>query len=367
MPLAKLVASRGAGDLQSCLVSAAAVRRGVFAHPPEDKDNPLSRAEYGYLADPADLANYYRARCGARVSHHSALAWEALRDGDRVESVRLSDGTDLSADLWVDATGPEAGLIGPAKPLGLAKSVQFSRSDRGSLGLPATLVESDSAGWRITTQLRGSATQLSVWTGGAGHTFVETERETAWRGNVVAVGQAAAALLPLTVAPMRGLQRDVTRLGELLPVSTDMQVEARAFNAAARADAEHARLFHLALFADIALPDGDYWQGMAERMAPDALPAKLARKLTQYNARAHLVSYDHEPFDAGDWAILHDGVGRRPKRADRLASVAAASDVSARLDALRRGATSVTRKMPTHTSYMTKLLDYLNRRSGTHG
>ncbi|MEL6687928.1 MAG: tryptophan 7-halogenase [Pseudomonadota bacterium] len=42
----KIIANTPKTILQNCLISVAAARAGRFAHPPEDPDNPLSRAEY---------------------------------------------------------------------------------------------------------------------------------------------------------------------------------------------------------------------------------------------------------------------------------------------------------------------------------
>lgn len=198
---------------------------------------------------------------------------------------------------------------------------------------------------------------------GDAFTFAPAIHPAPWTGNAVAVGTAAACLHPLTVAAMRLLLRDVRRLLDLFPVGPDTHVEAGAYNAACTRAAEEAQHYQLAHFADVALPSGPVWDGVAARLAPDTRPSALARKLRQYAERGYLVDYDFEPFDADSWAILHAGLGRRPRRADALAATVPAPEAAAHLRRLAGEVEAVVAKMPPHPVYLAKFLDYLRRRA----
>ena len=364
VPLAKLVAAQDSVDLGNCLLSAAAARRGVFAHPPESGDTPLSSAEYGYLADPRDLARLYRSRCTGRVRMLGGSLADIERESGRVSALRIDDGTRVEADLWVDASGLDASLLG--QPEGDFAPIGASLGEAPSPpGPPTAIVQSDEAGWSVSTPLRTRTlrTRVGAPAMGDAFTFAPAIHPAPWTGNAVAVGTAAACLHPLTVAAMRLLLRDVRRLLDLFPVGPDTHVEAGAYNAACTRAAEEAHHYQLAHFADVALPSGPVWDGVAARLAPDTRPSALARKLRQYAERGYLVDYDFEPFDADSWAILHAGLGRRPRRADALAATVPAPEAAAHLRRLAGEVEAVVAKMPPHPVYLAKFLDYLRRRA----
>ena len=372
VPLSKLVAAQDASqetvELQDCLISAVAARRGVFAHPPEAGHSPLSKAEYGYLADPSDLARYYRSRCWNRVHYVSGRMGSVEREGDRVMALEMADSTRIAADVWIDASGLEAHLAGPSHTI--APKIALAFADiAGRPGPPSCLVQSDNSGWSLSTPLRTRALRLSVGPPGSGTRgsleFAPAIHPAPWTVNVVAIGVAAARFAPLTGAAMRLLLRDVQRLRDLFPVSGDSRIEAREYNAAHASAASQAYHYHLAHFADVALPPGPCWTDAAAQAAPDTRPPALQRKLRQYTERGYLVDYDHEPFDADSWAILHAGIGRRPRRSDALASAVPKSEAAAQLRQLAGGVRDTAQKMPPHPLYLAKFLDYLRRRAGT--
>jgi tryptophan halogenase len=111
------------------------------------------------------------------------------------------------------------------------------------------------------------------------------------------------------------------------------------------------------------LPDAPYWNMASERNDDP----KLVRKLTQYNTRGHLVAYDNEPFDGVDWAILHDGIGRTPRRRDPLASSVDPAMTQSRLNELQNTTQAVIKKMPPHPLYMSKFISYLKRKYARNG
>ena len=350
VPLHILLAGRD-NALQGLLISAAAAQAGRFAHPPDDRDHPLSSAEYGYLVDPAELTARYR-ELAARARVVSALQ-DVERDGARVTGLRLADGSRQVADLYVDATGPTADLLGPgeaARQLG----VSVERTASAGVQAPLALIAADGSGLSLSSTTRSRATTLRVT---AGDDLPVHQQSESWRANVVAVGQSACTVEPLTLAPMRLLLRDTERLLALFPIDTDMAVERGRYNAAARDDQDHALCFHYAHFAEGDLPDTPYWQEARTWSHP-----KLDRKLQQYAARAYLVGFDHEPFHPLDWAVLHSALGRQPERHDPMARQVPARALDTHVEALEARVQDVVRRMPPHPLYMAKLIDYLQRK-----
>lgn len=338
-------------DLQDVLVSAAAIRLGRFAHPPQGQDHPLSRAEYGYLVDMTEMARLYGEL--ADLSPTAPLADVTFGEAG-VEALGLADGTTLTADLFIDASGPDAVLNPEASHDGeLRYGIDQTRSASAEAP-PAARIRGTRTGWAMQWQTRTVTHTLTV---GEGERIVSRRRQAApWQGNVVAVGQAACTLEPLTVAPVRLLMRDVARVAELFPVSTDMAVERRTFNAQAKDTQNLALAFHAAHFSGLAFAS-DYAAHWTRWSTPE-----LDRKLRQYEARGVLPAFDRETFHPLDWAVLHAGVGRSPARADTLAAQADPAAVDAALRGMAQSIEAAVPKIPPHGVYLGKLLDYLARK-----
>jgi tryptophan halogenase len=378
VPLTKLIHQLPHASLQSALISAQAANGGVFAHPSEDPNHPLSRAEYGYAIDPEQLSALYRAitlRRSVNVIPAQVAAIE--RDGSDIRSLKLSDGRTVSADIFIDCTGPAAKLQSQSNrsTTGTYRSVQAARKKTAGapLGAASLRINSGDYGWRSDVVLRSGAIRMTVSaldvepnTAGAPNDSVSMDiqcNDAAWTGNCIAIGQAAYTLEPFTTAPMKLLMRDIERFLNLIPVSTEMAIEADEYNRAFRDDYAHASLFNQAHFAMTDLPDAPYWNMASERNDDP----KLVRKLTQYNTRGHLVAYDNEPFDGVDWAILHDGIGRTPRRRDPLASSVDPAMTQSRLNELQNTTQAVIKKMPPHPLYMSKFISYLKRKYARNG
>ncbi|MBP2161220.1 MULTISPECIES: tryptophan 7-halogenase [Asticcacaulis] len=361
--------------LDPFLISAAMARRGVFAHPPENASHPLARAEYGYQLD---VASYRQLFAGltdrSRIRTLSADLAEVESTPESIVTLYLSDGQSVSADLFIDCTGPEATLLSTlgARRIGnhWLNAVLTSKASE-HLGPAVRTLSGRHFGWQSATPLQGSLAKLTVFTEeGEASALAEHGEEPdvrtgarfgrqpcAWVGNCVAIGQAAAMIEPLTPAPIMLLQKDIDRLVSLIPLSGDMSMESREFNRQFVDDCEHAELFRRALFATAPLPRSSYWQ------ADGALGSspKLDRKFEQFLSRGVLVAYDLEPFTPEDWVVLHYGMGRRPRRYDRLADQAPAPELKQYLDTLRRDIEAATYNLPSHDSYMTRLRQYLMR------
>ena len=361
----ELLLSRSDIRLREILVSAAAAEAGRFAHPPQDGVHPLSPAEYGYIIDAGEMASVYKS-LAKRVDLRTSPITKIDRQGDRIKSVRLQNGDVIDVDVFIDAAGPEALLsnLSPAPPL--AQSIRFERQPCDGPDYPLNDVKGHEWGWQSVTRTRQTQTLMAsgteipdkLFSDQSQHVSFSNEDHIPWQGNCVSIGQAAGSMAPLTIAPMRKLLRDVTRFSELFPISTDMTVEARAYNSAAMDDQIHSRIFQAAFYTERSFFRAD---------AKTLKHPKLERKIRQYEERGYHVSYDHEPFDRLDWAILHDGVGRRPRRPDPLASSLDPAFVNAEINAMRQRIAAVVSQMPTHALYIEQLMRYLDRKGGGFG
>lgn len=351
----------GADGITPYVAGVQAARRGVFVHPPREGDgqHPLARAEYGYQFDPVDYAALFGAAVPAgRVERvaGSAIGVE-VADG-AIAGVRLDDSQLVTADLYVDCSGPAAMLLSALLPAWQGdRRIGMAVEDRASADeAPLRTVRVSREGWQSETPLKGRVRQTRVAASGPVEAVLG-RRTRAWVGNCVGIGQAAAVVEPLTPAPMMLLERDIERLLTLIPTGSDMGVEAREYDRRFADDHDHAELFQRAFFTAEGLPEGRYWQAAKAQ----AVPEKLARKLTMFADRGVLVAYDLEPFHPEDWTILHLGMGLRPSRHDRLADRADPARVRQFLSTMERDIEQAVAKLPPARIYRAQLEQYLKR------
>ena len=356
-------ASAGADGIDPFVAGLQAARRGVFVHPPRagaaGAPHPLSRAEYGYQFEAGDYARLFVVP--GRVERiGGAIASVEVVDGG-ITGVAMEDGQVVTADLYVDVSGPEARLLGAlSDDLPGGRRIAIAARDVAADDqAPLRTVRATPQGWESDTPLKGHTRRTVVGAPGDvdGPQVTLGRRSRAWVGNCVGVGQAAGVAEPLTPAPMLLLERDIERLLALVPVAGGAAVEAAEYNRRFAEDFDHAALFQRAFFAADGLPDGRYWQDARS----EAVPERLARKLTMFERRGVLVAYDLEPFHPEDWLILHLGMGRRPARYDPLADRADQRQVAQFLATMAREIEQGVATLPPAKVYRTQLEQYLRK------
>lgn len=356
--------TRHNASLGDYLISAQAALKGTFAHPPtENLQSPLSRAEYGYHFEPSQWSAVFSEeidKTGVKVIREDIAKLEYNQE--RISCVHLVDGQKLQADLYIDCSGTGSRLLGALNNEFITqRTVQVVDQTEAcsETGPACRTITGTESGWKSVTPLRLSNQVVSLFETSfveeqtATQTFKLGHRKKAWQGNCVGIGQAAYALEPITPAPYILLKKDIERLLELIPVNDEIHLERQEYNRRFENDLSHAELFHRALYAE----QRDVGYGGCE---------KLDRKLTQYLHRGILASYDFEPFNEQDWAILHAGLGRKPKRYDRLAELVDFEKTQSNLDRMRAGIAHLASKMPNHHIYLEKLSMYL-RDNEKHG
>lgn len=361
------VTTRAGVPLEPLLVSAQAALAGRFAHPPADESVVLSRAEYGYQLDPAELNGLldHLVQTSRVDRFHSAI--ETIeQDGDMVSAFRLENGETIPADLVIDATGTSRrAVVAAGGRFETPRAIGVSRTVRPSdtLGPPCRVVEADDLGWTGTAHLQQTTHTLRISAAGStdgsdpDFTAELGHMADAWVGNCIAIGHAASVFEPLTPAPMMMLQRDIERLLELVPVFPEMSMERREFNRRFHDDVAHINLFHEALVLGGEPQTSCYWQNATKPRGD----ARLDRKIEQFRHRGVLTSYDLEPFNDEDWTIAHLGMGRMPQQHDRLAEGISKTASDQALFQLRQSIQQLVPKMPPHHIYVQKLKQYLEK------
>lgn len=312
-----------------------AARRGVFDFPVNDPGSIKSTLRYGLHLDHASLCDLlagHAGRLGVKLRKASVDKVERGPDS-RIAAVCLNSGERLVADFYVDATGGESRLLGEALGVPFEDWAHWLPwTVQGQLTLPPEAqpqplarVRQTNFGWERRAGLRNSERVDAL---GTGHTdwadWCETHgqrdagtlrslrpgrREVFWRGNCLALGDAAGSATPLVLSELHWACKALLLWLELYPdrrLSDALQGE---YNRRAGAMLAAIRDFHL-----------------AHRLAEPGLepeqrarwPESLRFRLSLFQAQGRLWPEDEEAVPQEAWIILLTGLGLKPAVYDRL-------------------------------------------------
>jgi tryptophan halogenase len=374
---------RGAGAAvrpeEYCLAAMAA-RAGRFTRPSQDPSSVQSTMTYALHLDGAryreQLIDVAR-RHGVSVVR-GPIGEVVLAHSGYITAVILQGGERLEGDLFVDASGEEARLIGRALDVafedwsdGLPCSRHvLARREQKQLGAPLTRVEAAEFGWMTRVPLQGSiacgyaydaallddesaARALLEWmevrfvTDVIFRSAKSGRRVAPWQGNCVAIGAAAGFVEPLESSALHLTQSMIVRFLSLFPTRVP-DVEPCEYNRLVGNELERARDLAIAHYATARRAVGEFWR----RRGLAAIPDPLAYKMGQYASRGKLVSYDQEPMPEAAWLALYLGQGIWPKRCEVLAEVADLDSVRQQLVRARTTIDQAASAMPTHAAYI---------------
>ena len=361
-------------DIDQFSVPALAARLGRFAHPSQDERSVLSTYEYAYHLDPQACTRMLRGfalKLGAVAVDAELAEVACTEDGNRIASLKLTDGTKISGDFYIDCSGIRSALLGQALRVPFDDWSQWLPCDRAvqlrvpvsAPAPPFTSITALENGWWSRMPVRGAvdhtlafdartlemeiARDMVAAQAGAGAkprelTFTNGRRRELWRGNCVAIGAAAGYLEPLVATGLRLIDDGISRLVALFPDDGSMQLMAREYNRTLSASYDGARDFAILHY----LP--------GPRIA--ALPASLAHRVELFRYRGRVVLHDDEIFEEADWACTFIGLGERPGHYAILAAQMSEDEVLAQFAKIARLMQSAAQKLPAHQAYLDRYL-----------
>jgi tryptophan halogenase len=302
------------------------------------------RATYGYDIDAGAYSALLR-HCTLRrgVEAKAATVADVEIEGDRIAAVILADGERVEADLFVDATGPQALLIGRMPGTSFESWRELLPCDRMMVTYAPLLrpcpafsqITAFEHGWTGLFPLQDRTAVVAVYDSRgisdremiarlpavarvpiSGDAVVselnQGTRNRFWVGNCVAVGESAFSLEPLDAVQLHIAHNCVSQLMTLFPVEAGSFPEAEAYDAIIRFVATNLRDFQLAHYK----LNGRVGEVMWDRCREAAVPETLRRKLDLFSARGHVPLYDFETFQDHGWASLFIGHGLIPETYD---------------------------------------------------
>jgi tryptophan halogenase len=300
---------------------------GRFQPPAVEENSPLAELDYALRWNPAayrDMLVREAARLGVRHLEGAVTAI-APRLGGGIDAIMIGGASEgLEADLYLDCTGPQALLMTQLpemrwrswQPFLPVRAVQYGRAGSPVLGLEDRVTLTP-VGW--LSQLAGrdglqpalamvegtseQAARAALGTEFADVVALDPRRlEQPWIGNVVALGDAAAAFEPLAWLNLDLAHRQLALLLELLPGRDPDLRESAEFNRRAAMMADRVRDL---LGAHYAAP-GAAHLGTLER-SPE-----LALTLDQYHRRGRLPFLEEMPLAVQEISALLEALGHPP-------------------------------------------------------
>lgn len=334
----------------------------------------LDPAEFGTIhrgshLDAAAYSAFLReAAKRADLARTQAAAVDAVFDGTRLVRIETDGGT-IDADLFVDATGAAAVLASrqpgddwrewsdslPMRRLWWASAPALRPLP------PFTELSLTATGWTARIPLAGRTAILAAAAdseaepsmGAAAGTKrvspavfepIAPGMRSAWRGNVVALGDAACRIEPVDLMGLHLLHVGIANLIAWFPAEESGTWAVREhFNDALRRYGESARDFQAARYRLL----GSSGEGWKEQLGQSDWPAALEQRVALFEARGHVPVFDDDSFDEGLWALQLAGLGIVPRSCDPRTRLISRSERQAAFARLVAAIDAQVAKMPT--------------------
>jgi tryptophan halogenase len=317
-------------SLQEFSPTAMAARHGRMLLPDQETE-VFGRTDYAYHLPAiayASLLKSHASRLGVAIHHTVEVGIERDSETGFIRAVTPRTGPEIAGDLFIDATGPEAILVGDALGVGtedwgaffpfnrrlIARAQRFASVPcyaelRVSPKSWTALYGNQAATHAVRTyRLEDETDKVAVAAAIADSGMALGDiaiapvapavRAAAWSGNCVAIGGSACALDPLFDLDLHAIQLGIVHLLSLFPTTPGGDVERPEYNRIARSLFDRLRDFQAALY----LPMG----------ASPAGPASLAHKIDVFGARGTIAPMEDETFTSDQWRALFIGLGLEP-------------------------------------------------------
>jgi tryptophan halogenase len=351
-----------------------------FAHPTSDRQSVLSFYSYGYHFHAGLLTAYlmeYAQAHGVRRIDRNVVD-VSLRSADGfVDGLRLDDGSQVRADLYIDCTGIESTLARHVLKEGYRDERHWLPCDRAVTLLCkdatdlAPCAESTAlpCGWRWRTPLQGCmdvgyayssahlgddqavSTLLAEFPGAAlGEPrllrFLPGRPAKFWEKNCLVL--PSGALEPLESTGLHLVQTGIARLLTLFPARRYSPNDIDEYNRLTVMEYERIRDFQILHFKATQRSDSPFWEHCRDMTIPDTLRAKIEL----YGQCGRIAMFEEEHFLEDSWLALFIGQNCLPRDYDPLADVLEIDDVKAALLRMRSMIRESVETLPTHAQFI---------------
>ena len=375
-----------ARDLAHYSLNTVAAPQGRFMSPPSDAPphSPLAEIAYAYHFDAVLYARFLRRLAeaqGVKRTEGKIVAVNQNSENGFVDSVKLENGTEISADLFIDCSGFRALLIENALQAGFEDWTHWLPCDRAlavpceKVGPPTPYTRSTAraAGWqwRIPLQHRtGNGYVYSSQFTSDGEAadvllqnldgraqadprpirFTSGIRKKLWDKNVVAIGLAGGFIEPLESTAIFLIQAGISRLMGLFPQSDFEPVLQETYNAQMRFEYERIRDFIILHYHATQRDDSDFWTYVRTMRVPDSLKAYMEL----FAANGQFFREGGELFGLTSWVQVMMGQGIQPRSYHPAVDWVKTEDMLGLVDHVEKVVASNVALMPRHEDFIAR-------------
>lgn len=369
-------------DLYS--LPAVMARKSRFAQPAGSNASPLAQYAYAFHFDAALYANYLRDYAAARgvVRVEGKVSAAQIRKGDGfIQSVTMTDGRDLAADLFVDCSGFRGLLIEEALhtgytdwshwlPCDCAVAVQSELVEEPS---PYTRATALAAGWQWRIPLQHRMGNGYVYSsrhsnrdeatgemlknipgktlGEPKHfNFTTGRRKYFWNKNCVALGLAGGFLEPLESTSISVIQTGISKLLEFFPDKNFNEAATQEANRRAGNEFERIRDFIILHYKATQRDDSPLWRHVRAMSIPDS----LQHKIDLFRSLGHIINYEEESFRDASWIALYIGLGIEAERYDRRVDEVPTDELATQVERIKQTIAEAAEHAPRHAAFIAK-------------
>ena len=380
--VARETAGTEAGELDDYHMAAVLARANRFSAPDKDARSPLHYFNYAFQFDAGLYALLLKTKAQAEgvVRHEGRVTGVSQHpESGFIESVTLSDGRVLAADLFIDCSGFIALLAGKtlAEPyldyshwLPVDRAWAVPCEPAGEL-TPYTRATALDAGWKWRIPLQHRTGNGHVFSsahigedearqrlldGLDGKALAEPRllkfrtgrRERFWTRNCVAIGLSSGFVEPLESTSISLIQGGITRLITMLPDMDFNPALAAEYNRVQALEFDRIRDFIIAHYALSQRDDSPFWRDMRAM----ALPDTLQYKIETFRETGLVALTSEETFVTASWQSILVGQGLLPKRLDPVMRTQKRAEVVSAMKLRRSALAQAAERLPGHAAFI---------------
>lgn len=370
------------GELHEYSLPGIAAKMGRFAVPPNDPRSVLSNISYSYHFDAGLYAKFLRQyaveRGVERLERNVVDAVLNPKNGF-IDKVIFDDGSDLSADFFIDCTGFKGLLIEQTLKTGYDDWSHYLPCNKAvaipceatSDPIPYTKSTAHVAGWqwRIPLQHRvgngyvycsefcsddeAASTLLANLDGKPTAepkflNFTTGKRKKFWNKNCLAIGLAAGFMEPLESTSIHLIQTAIAKLMTVFPDRAFDPIDIEEYNRLAETEFLRIRDFLVLHYKATERTDSPLWQYTKNMAIPDS----LQHKFNLYQSRGRVFRYDDELFSDTSWVAVFEGQGISPQRYDPLVDAYDLDRLRQVTEKMRQTIKSGAQSLPEHSAFI---------------
>ena len=315
-----------------------------------------------------EMMRAYALHLGVSEARGQISDVDLRADGRMIENVRLAGGEQITADLYLDCSGPAAILrsimrsdfvgwnswlpcdrlvVSQGDPVAQVQTLdRVTATARGWHWL-ASSPERSSKGLAYSSAHADEDLEQDLRDLGFSGDFETIEIEQGrwgdlWVGNCVAIGDAAVAIEPLEWTNLHLAHSQIDRVVTMMPTADCTPIELTEFNRQCAAEADRVRDF-LCLHYVCSRRQEPFWKD-AGSISP---PESLAHTLSLFSERGRLPYYEEETFSRDSWLAVLLGQGIEPRAIDPRASIVSSAQAAHAFASMGQSLSSF--KLPTES------------------